>query len=135
MKNNIKFIRNDTKKITLEKFIEGGENYYIIFGKPAKLEQAMSFSSFSDIEYDSITNGVIPKNINLKEVANATYANIASHIIETNLLEGNPSFEERQELVMELDRACPELVEYIETVIENDIEKIPENKKPLKIKK
>ncbi len=133
---NVRFIRNDTKRITLENFIEDGENFYIVLGKPAKLEQAMSFSSIGSLEYNSLTNGVIPKDIAPDKFATMTYANIACHIIETNLTDNTKlSYEERCSLVEELDKQCPDLIEYIESVIEKDIDKVNNNKNTIKIKK
>ncbi len=114
MISNIKFIRKDTKKITLQNFIEGGENYYIVLGKPSKAEQAVAISNI-DVEYKD--NQFVPKSTNPSGMLEASYVSIAIHIVETNLTDKYEELENRIQLVKELDKNSPELVSYLEDVI------------------
>ena len=128
--NSIKFIRKDTKRITFNDYIEEGEKYYMILGKPSKAEQGLVVSELGGI--DITDNNFKPKNTDPDKLISSNYMQIAIHIVETNLTTQELTLDVRTELIKEIDKKCPDMVLYIEKLIQK-IDETEEGKKPKKI--
>lgn len=132
---DIKFIRNDIIKLYLGKFIENGSDYYITIGKASKLEQAEAFSSIDGIDYNDLSNGILPKNLKTEDLANLTYSQIAVFIVETNLIDEKLTLENKINLIRDLDSKCPELIEFLQEQIDINYSSKKEDNTPKLIKK
>lgn len=132
---DIKFIRNDIVKLHLGKFIENGSDYYITIGKASKLEQAEAFSSIDGIDYNDLSNGILPKNLKTEDLANLTYSQIAVFIVDTNLIDEKLTLENKINLIRDLDSKCPELIEFLQEQIDINYSSKKEDNTPKLIKK
>lgn len=119
LKKDIKFVRNDIRRFNLGNYLGvDDELYWIDLGIPSKTEQAIAFSVLGDVPLDlkDINNQKIMNSINIKNFDIFTYSNIAGHIYDTNIAEKDGqdmSFDERVELIRELDRKNPEIIDKI----------------------
>jgi len=136
LKKDIKFIRDDIKRFYLDEYIESDtkKEYYVDLGMPSKSEYALVFATLGDVPID-VKNKTIEKDsitINAKNFDTFAFLNIACHIYDTNITEKKGdelTFDERVELVKELDRRNSEIIDILLKFCTDIDEDINKNKK------